>query len=112
MVSQACSENQVLKEIILSLETKVDSLVETVESLSTKAAKSKSAEGFLTEVLFQNQNLIDIHASSMSKYVTRLMEILFTSEERKVGYIIEEGSTSKRTALDENRVKILKGEVF
>ena len=48
----------------------------------------------------------------MPKYVTRLMEILFTQEERNVGYIIEKGSNSKRTPLDENRIQILKSPLF
>jgi len=52
--------------------------------------------------------LIGVHASSQSKYTTSLMKILFTDNERANGYIIEGNSSSKRTALDKDRVELLK----
>jgi hypothetical protein len=36
----------------------------------------------------------------INKYVTKLMEILYTPEELRDGYIIEGKSSSKRTPLD------------
>ena len=44
----------------------------------------------------------------MNKYVTAIMRILFTEEELKLGYIIEDKSTSKRTPLDLERIQLLK----
>ena len=44
----------------------------------------------------------------MNKYTTKLMKILFTQEELEDGYIIEGKSSSKRKALDEERVELLK----
>jgi len=64
---------------------------------------------FRAEALVRSKKLLDVHTSSSSKYVTKLMEILFTKEELQVGYIKAEKSTSKREDLDNERVEILNG---
>ena len=48
----------------------------------------------------------------MNKYVTEVMKVLFTDEERNGGYIIEDKSLSKRRALDPDRVELLKSMFF
>ena len=72
-------------------------LKEIVESLSNKLIKKKNDDTFKTEIIHKGKNLIDVHACSVSKYITKLMEILFTTEELKNGYIKADVSTSKRT---------------
>jgi hypothetical protein len=62
--------------------------------------------------MFENINLINFSAQSRKKYVTLLMEILFTQKERSEGYIIEGKSTSQRKPLDLARVKLLKGKIY
>ena len=59
--------------------------------------------------MYNNINLLTFAASSKEKYTTRLMEVLFTREERLEGYIIEGPSSSKRKPLDIQRVNLLKG---
>ncbi len=61
-----------------------------------------------TKVIYKDKNLVTVHARKMNKYVTAIMRILFTEEELKLGYIIEDKSTSKRTPLDLERVQLLK----
>ena len=62
--------------------------------------------------MFGEKNLLDVVASSQSKYVTALMEILFTGEEMKRGLIFEGKSISKRSKLDATRVNLLKGALY
>jgi hypothetical protein len=61
-----------------------------------------------TKVIYKDKNLVTVHARKMNKYVTAIMRILFTEEELKLGYIIEDKSTSKRTPLDLERIQLLK----
>jgi hypothetical protein len=61
-----------------------------------------------TKVIHKDKNLVTVHARKMNKYVTAIMRILFTEEELKLGYIIEDKSTSKRTPLDLERIQLLK----
>ena len=58
----------------------------------------KSKEQFLSEVIWQGENLLNINASAPNKYVTCLMEKLFTYEERLNGYIDQFWKVMKRTA--------------
>ena len=60
--------------------------------------------------MFGDRNLLSIAAPSKTKYITSLMEILFTTEERLTSIIIEPGkrSRSTRKALDNERVEHLK----
>ena len=61
-----------------------------------------------TKVIYKDKNLVTVHAKKMNKYVTAIMRILFTEEELKLGYIIEDKTTSKRTPLDLERIQLLK----
>ena len=58
--------------------------------------------------MFEGKNLLAIHASCINKYTTTVMKVLFTTTEREHGYIIEGNSSSKKTALDQDRVELLK----
>jgi hypothetical protein len=60
--------------------------------------------------MFETKNLLDTPATSRSKYVTALMEILFTKEERQTGIIADENSKSLKHKLDPERVSLLKGK--
>jgi hypothetical protein len=40
--------------------------------------------------MYQGRNLVAEYASADNKFVTKLMRILFTEEELKSGYIIEQ----------------------
>ena len=59
--------------------------------------------------MFGEKNLLNVRASTQSKYESALMEILFTIEEMKTGLIVEGKSTTKRTKLDITRVNLFKG---
>ena len=59
--------------------------------------------------MFNNQNLVDVSESSTAKYVTQVMDILFTKDELSNGYIIEGSSWSKREALDLSKIELLRG---
>lgn len=60
--------------------------------------------------MFDGKNLVAEHTSAKNKYVNKMMRILFTENELNKGYIIEDAkSSSKRTPLDLNKIKILKG---
>ncbi len=49
--------------------------------------------------------------SQMNKYVTKLMELVYTPEEMKNGLIIEgEKSNSKRERLDLNKFNLIKSK--
>ena len=61
--------------------------------------------------LFESNNLLDTDASSQSKFVTAIMEKLFTAQERLTGIIADDKSVSKRTRLYPERVAILKGKI-
>ena len=51
--------------------------------------------------------------SQMNKYVTKLMELLYTPEEMKNGLIIETSKTnSKRIPLDLERFNLIKSMFF
>ena len=104
-------------QLLLTIRTENKELKGAVELLSNKIDKKIENElvelgDFKTEIIYNNKNLLDIHASCMSKYVTKLMEIMFTPEERNVGYIMTEGSKSKRTPLDQTKIQILKGITY
>lgn len=62
--------------------------------------------------MWNGKNMLDIAASSWNKYITSLMEILFSEEERTNGIIILPGQTtkSKRYPLESERVEILKSK--
>ena len=60
--------------------------------------------------MFEGKNLLEHHSSSSSKYITELMPKLFTRKELCQGLIKDSNSTSNRTALDKNKVSILKGK--
>ena len=63
--------------------------------------------------MYEGINLLNIAATCKTKFITALMEILFTPEERKAGIIIETGkkkSRSERTPLDKKRVEHLKSK--
>jgi hypothetical protein len=63
--------------------------------------------------MYNGTNLVTVAASCISKYITGLMPILFTSDELKNGLIIESTlSTSERTPLDKERVAILKSKIY
>jgi hypothetical protein len=53
-------------------------------------------------------NLLEIFASQQNKYVTALMEALFTAEEMNQGYIKEGEHLSTRANLDPERINLLK----
>jgi hypothetical protein len=59
--------------------------------------------------MHNGRNLVGIHATSNTKYINQLMELLFTENERHGGLIKDEGSTSARTQLDPDRVKKVTG---
>ena len=59
--------------------------------------------------MFNNQNLVDVSESSTAKYVTQVIDILFTKDELSNGYIIEGSSWSKREALDLSKIELLRG---
>ena len=100
-----------LKESINELKESNNELKATVETL--KSIKKRTEDNFKTEVKFGDKNLIAVHASTCPKYVTKLMEILFTVEERKNGLPSADGiSTSKRTPLDKDKVQLLKGNFY
>jgi hypothetical protein len=46
----------------------------------------------------------------INKYVTKLMEVVYTPEELRDGYIIEGKSSSKRTPLDSERYELIKSK--
>ena len=58
--------------------------------------------------MYNSKNLLDIAANCQNKYVTALMDLLFTKDEQKLGLIIDDNSTSKRVQLDPERVKLIK----
>jgi hypothetical protein len=57
-------------------------------------------------------NLVGVAASSNTKFINRLMEILFSEQERRLGLIIDGQSVSQRQKLDGDRVKKLKSKCF
>ncbi|CAF1102891.1 unnamed protein product [Brachionus calyciflorus] len=65
-----------------------------------------------TELVFNGINLLSITASSMSKYITTLMDRLYSKKELRKSYVIEGSSNSKRLPLDLERLKAIKNAVF
>ena len=59
---------------------------------------------------FGNQNLVAIRASSTSKFVTKVMERMFTKEELARGYWKDENSKSRSQALDKTKIDLLQGK--
>ena len=54
-------------------------------------------------------DLLKFDESSMSKYVTKLMDIMYTKQEIHDGLVIEGKTNSKRTPLDMDKYNIIKG---
>ncbi|CAF0887295.1 unnamed protein product [Brachionus calyciflorus] len=63
-----------------------------------------------TEIKYGDKNLLNIQATTWNKYVTGLMEVLFTFDERLKGRIYGENSKKepKRIPLSPNRFELLK----
>ena len=59
--------------------------------------------------MYNDKNLVDVSASSTSKYVTQVMDILFTKDELSNGYIVEGNSRSKREPLEMSKIELLRG---
>lgn len=57
--------------------------------------------------MHEKRNLLNVQASALNKYVTALMEILFTENELANGIIKDKNSQSKKEALDLKRVDLL-----
>ncbi|CAF0876298.1 unnamed protein product [Brachionus calyciflorus] len=58
---------------------------------------------------YKGTNLLGIHATSWNKYITKLMDLLFTVEERKNGLLLgDKPSKSNRRPLSPDRVRLLK----
>jgi hypothetical protein len=89
-----------------------NNLVELNKNLNKKNEKSDSNDVFSDKILFNGKNLIRLPASQFNKYITALMEVLFTEDELIKGYIIEGKTSSERTPLNLERVQILKGSFF
>ena len=87
-----------------------NNIVELNQNIAKSIDKSESSEIFLDKILYNGKNLIRIPASQFNKYITALMEVFFSEDELAKGYIIEGKSTSERTPLDLDRVKLLKGK--
>ena len=87
-----------------------NNIIELNKNIAKSINKSESSEIFLDKILYNGKNLIRIPASQFNKYITALMEVLFSEDELAKGYIIEGKSTSERTPLDLDRVKLLKGK--
>jgi hypothetical protein len=64
--------------------------------------------------MFKGKDLVAEFASKENKYITHIMKILFTEQERMSGLIIENtvNNKSDRRPLDLDRVKLLKGKDF
>jgi hypothetical protein len=77
-----------------------------VRSLQKNTKKDESK--WVEEIMYNGLNLLDIWASQQNKYVTALMEALFTPEEMDKAYIKEGEHQSTRTNLDPERIKLLK----
>ena len=60
--------------------------------------------------MYNGKNLVDISASNTTKYVTQIMDLMFTKEELANGYIIEGNSRSKRDALDIGKIELLRSK--
>lgn len=55
-------------------------------------------------------DLLAINASADNKFITGVMNILFSKEQMANSYIHDHGSKSKKQNLDEKKVKILYGK--
>jgi hypothetical protein len=111
-----------LENLIISLTNKVDSLASDLATTRSDAAACKeilrkisSKKGYdkdwPVELLYKNENLLDIPQKKKSKYINAVMAILFTSNELLNGIIIDESmkkSKSTRSALEYERVKLLR----
>ena len=62
--------------------------------------------------MFNGIDLMKYLGSKMNKYVTKLMEIVYTRDEMRDGLIIERESTSKRNPLDLERFDLIKSKLF
>jgi hypothetical protein len=49
--------------------------------------------------------------NQLNKFVTKVMEVMYTRQEMQEGLVIEGPSTSKRNALDLDRFEILKSKI-
>ncbi len=60
--------------------------------------------------LFDGRNLLAIESPSHSKYITNMMRVLFSEQERKRGIILTKKSkrNGNKERLDKERVKLLK----
>lgn len=62
--------------------------------------------------MFNNINLVTIHANAFNKFVNAVMSTLFSDQELAEGYIIDGATKTARKALDPDRIKLLKGTSF
>ena len=64
--------------------------------------------------MYKDINLLDFPETTRNKYINRLMEILFTEQERNNGILLlpNAKTSSKREPLDNERIQHLKSKFF
>jgi hypothetical protein len=73
--------------------------------------KIKNKIFFYNFKIFGTQNLLCVNAASILRYCLLLLDVLFTQVEIKEG-AVEPTGAGKFAALDEARIKILKGKLL
>ena len=61
--------------------------------------------------MFNEQNLLSIHASDHSRYACKLLDQLFSKEEQAIGHV-EPTDAGAFATLDKEKLKILKGKFY
>jgi hypothetical protein len=61
--------------------------------------------------MYNGHNLLNINASDRYRYSCKVLDVLFTKKEQKIG-CIEPSGTGKFLTLKVDRLKILKGNVI
>lgn len=103
----------VLEQVLTVLNSNSNDIRNFIQTFSA-GKSSKNAIETKKKVIFRGKNLAAIPKNKKSQFTNGVLRVLFTKEELASGLIIEEDdkSTSKRIALDLERVKLLKGKLF
>ncbi|CAF1125879.1 unnamed protein product [Brachionus calyciflorus] len=102
--------NTDVSEDIQELKVKIDQMLKMVTELLERSRKKGRSNDWPAEIMWNGKNLLDIPASSWNKYLTALMDVLFTKDEMKTGVVILPGEITKSTRprLSEEKCELLK----
>ncbi|CAF1067734.1 unnamed protein product [Brachionus calyciflorus] len=96
-------------EINVKLDNHFNSFKEMISSFPNKLAAD---DQYPHELWYNDINLLDYGAPNIQKYISKLMDELYSEQEMGESYVIDGASTSKKKALDLERLLKIRDAVY